>query len=135
MFLHGQLVVILAGKTAIFGLRDNDPCTFTRALFSTWRSSQVHDRSSEEFTRTGRNIWNAGHQRPTSTDTRQAAVGCTLACLVAHELTRGKESLRGRQGARHSQGASVIEFELRPSKEAGLSVSTLSTRPPAVVSR
>jgi hypothetical protein len=39
---------------------------------------------AEDFTRTGRNIWNAGHRRGTSTDTCQAAVCCTLARVVAH---------------------------------------------------
>jgi len=52
---------------------------------------------AEDFTRTGRNIWNAGHRRRTSTDTRQAAVSVPLPCLVAHGLY-WKESLRGRQG-------------------------------------
>ena len=53
---------------------------------------------AEDFTRTGRNIWNAGHRRRTSTDTCQAAVCCTLARVVrAWGSQRGK-SLRGRQG-------------------------------------
>ena len=77
---------------------------------------------AEDFTRTGRNIWNAGHRRCTSTDTRQAAVSVPLP-LPRRAWAYRKESLRGRQGLEPRQVASVIEFKLLPIRKVGLSVS------------
>src|SRR4051812_41592949 len=41
---------------------------------------------AEDFATTGRNIWNAGHRRRTSTDTHPGNSRCVLACLVVHGL-------------------------------------------------
>jgi hypothetical protein len=116
VFLHEQLVAILAGETAIFGLCDNNPRAFTRALFTTWSSSQAHDRSCRRF----------HEDRTKHLECRTLTpykYGYALGSRLLYPcpprrawgfLQRGRKKLAWPSGARARQVASVIEFELPP---------------------